>query len=534
MEPFRKEQSRPKRSRYRLDPTLVHFDHLFGAENWSRFLVLKTGSPITAAKLEHILLTTHASRDMSFRPIRANEWLIETTTKAQSEKYQSLSQINGVEVTVTKHDQLNSIQGTVVLPQMLNEDGIPERLTLLESLQKRYPNVQDIEIYEIKQRKDPTKKLRIAKIKFEGQDLPQDIKIEGQKREIRPFVPKPLQCRRCSKYGHTDKRCLNSEICAYCGSSEHQTKWNCGTAQCSNCGQNHHARSKECIFYIYNTELKLLVSRTGMSIQEAKLELKARGLKDPGRNPLYKTSVRSNISHKAIGIDIKHNLPNTSLIEENIIPKISKENQTSKALELNASNIKISNAYEILSNIDNEIDCEDSQEETEDSKRNKRNSDSLTPPKSLNKVAKSVRPRIKRDHERSVELTENEDLSPSPIFTPKFKTIKNSKTKLKMKEISQMEDESNIATPDYDHESSCGCHSCFVQVCSEENKLSKDSLRNIIQNFISNKKMEKEENLNSHTSECLCVEHLKFYRKNKVKVLDKILNKHNENESNLT
>ena len=46
--------------------------------------------------------------------------------------------------------------------------------------------------------------------------------------------------------------------------------------------------------------------------------------------------------------------------------------------------------------------------------------------------------------------------------------------------------------------------------------------------------MEKEENLNSHTSECLCVEHLKFYRKNKVKVLDKILNKHNENESNLT
>ena len=207
LEPFKKEQNRPRRSKYRLDPTLVHFDHLFGSENWSRFLVLKTRSPITAAKLEHILLTTHASRDMSFRPVKPNEWLIETTTKVQSETYQSLNKINGVEVTVTKHDQLNSIQGTVVLPQMLNDDGIPERLTILSSLQKRYPNVQDIEIYEIKQRKDPTRKLRIAKIKFEGRELPHDIKIEGQKREIRPFVPKALQCKQWSKYGHTDKLC---------------------------------------------------------------------------------------------------------------------------------------------------------------------------------------------------------------------------------------------------------------------------------------------------------------------------------------
>ena len=183
MEPFRKEVKQSRRPRYRLDPTLVHFDHLFGAESWSRFLVLKTSMPVTAAKLEHVLLSTCASRDMSFRPINRNEWLIETTTKTQSEMYQSLNQISGIDVTVSKHDQLNSIQGTVVLPQILNDDGIPEKLTILGSLQKRYPNVQDIEIYEIKQRKDPTKKLRIAKIKFEGQELPQDIKIEGQKRK---------------------------------------------------------------------------------------------------------------------------------------------------------------------------------------------------------------------------------------------------------------------------------------------------------------------------------------------------------------
>ena len=283
MEPFRKDKNRFRKVRYQPDPTLIHFDHIFGTDNWSRFLVLKTKSPISAAKLENILLSTHASRDMSFRPTKLNEWLIKTTTKAQSEKYQSLDKINGIEVSIEKHDKLNSIQGTVVLPQFLDSNDIPDKFLILESLKKRYSNVQDIEIYEIRPRKNPEKRLRIARIKFEGQDLPKDIRIEGQKREIRPYVPKPLQCKLCCKYGHSDKLCRNTEICAVCGSSDHQTRWNCGNPKCTNCGQNHHARSKECIFYIYNTELKLLVSRSGMSIQEAKLELKARGLKDPAK-----------------------------------------------------------------------------------------------------------------------------------------------------------------------------------------------------------------------------------------------------------
>ena len=51
---------------------------------------------------------------------------------------------------------------------------------------------------------------------------------------------------------------------------------------------------------MYNTELKLLVNRTGMSFREAKLELKARGFKDPAKNPLYKSKVRNIISQNVI------------------------------------------------------------------------------------------------------------------------------------------------------------------------------------------------------------------------------------------
>ena len=280
---------RNSRRKYFLDPTLVHFDSIFGNENWARYLVLKTESrQLKGWELENLLLSKYPSKDLTFRQIRKDEWLIETTTKKQSESYQSLTNLEGINVVVRKHDQLNSITGTVVLPQSLDQDGLPDRHVLLSSLQIRGYDCTDVEVFEIPNKKNPERKLRIAKIKFDGQNLPQYIKIEGTRREVRPFIPKPLQCRNCSRFGHSTNNCRNNPICAYCSSENHTTKWNCETERCVNCHGNHHSRSKTCPFYLYNTELKLLMSRSGMNVKSAKYELKARGISDPAKSNTYK------------------------------------------------------------------------------------------------------------------------------------------------------------------------------------------------------------------------------------------------------
>ena len=213
---------RARKTRYRPDPTLVHFDYLFGSESWSRFLILETSIEISATKLENILLNKSPSRDMCLRKLDELKWLIETTNRNQSEIYQNLKNLDNIQVQVKRHDKLNSIYGTVVLPG--HQEDIDQNM-LLDSLKKRYPNVEDIEIYEIPQRNKENSSLKIAKIKFEGQNLPTDVKIMGQKRELRPHIPKPLQCKKCSKFGHSIKKCRNEHICAFCGSAEHQTKW---------------------------------------------------------------------------------------------------------------------------------------------------------------------------------------------------------------------------------------------------------------------------------------------------------------------
>merc|ERR1711915_973548 len=251
-----------------------------------------------------------------------------------------------------KHDTMNSIQGTVVLPE--NEDEQIEKSILLDSLKKRYLRVQDCEIYNIPSRKNK-QMLKIAKLKFEGQDLPQKIKILGQNREIRPYVPKPLQCQNCSKYGHAKKYCRDDPVCAYCGSEEHTTQWNCSDPKCINCRQNHHARSKECMYYIHNTELKLLQERTGMSIREAKLELKVRGIQDPAKKHTYSSTTKTNKETKTHAGKSNETQKNKSQEEINNLEKKTKTEKYKETGTNELDNI-LTNSFEVLMQIGEEND----------------------------------------------------------------------------------------------------------------------------------------------------------------------------------
>ena len=109
-------------------------------------------------------------------------------------------------------------------------------------------------------------------------------KLLAGKEKLDDMYQNHYKCKLCSKYGHSHKRCRNQEKC-FCGSTDLSIKWNCGTPKCSDCGQIHHARAKQCVFYSYNTELKLLIRRSEVSVIEAKLKLK---------KTLYKAKVKKN------------------------------------------------------------------------------------------------------------------------------------------------------------------------------------------------------------------------------------------------
>ena len=152
------------------------------------------------------------TRELKFKPMNSYHWLIEATTMQQSEKYLTIKKIGKAEVKVEKHETLNSIQDTVVLTPSYNDEGLPNHNLILMSLQARGYDCRKVDLNEIPSRHNPSQKLRIANITFDGNNLPQQ--------EVRPYIPKHFQCKQCSQFGHTHKKCSSNEVCAFCGSNE--------------------------------------------------------------------------------------------------------------------------------------------------------------------------------------------------------------------------------------------------------------------------------------------------------------------------
>ena len=506
-EPFTPVPKKKKRQVFKPHPALHHFDSLFGSDNWARFLVLKAGSHIASSILENELLHACPSAELGFRLLRPNEWLVEATTKLQSESIMSIKTVAGVDVHISRHDTLNYIQGTVVLPH-IQDEALPSKAVLLDSLQIRYNNVHDIELFEIPSRKNKNVKLSILKLKFTGHSIPQKIKVLGVNREVRPYVPKPLQCNSCCRFGHSSKRCTSPEVCAVCGSGQHLTNWNCDPPKCVNCGLSHHAKCKTCVFYIYNTELKLLMTRSGMSAKEAKLELRVRGLQDPGRNPAYRTALSKSSSERG--------LPHVPSIADPISSDVPRSQD---------AEVISPNQFDILETVTVEP-ASTAQEICSEETLSKKRALDRTPPKSKKKTtvkidnpSLSVRPKHSQpddvitpvstapsseDISDTVISRDDTEVSPSPILGRP--TTRRSQPLRVVRS----------------HNDSCGCHSCFLSLCHQHKNLGRDTLLTLIRGFVKTRHKDSSA-LESHKKGCMCVAHLAHYKDHHVKFVDKFL-----------
>ncbi len=88
-----------------------------------------------------------------------------------------------------------------------------------------------------------------VKITFDGPKLPEKVKFGFLIHPVREFVPEPVQCYNCRRWGHIAKACKGQQCCARCG-QEHETQ-NClkkdrSEFSCINCGGNHSAAYGGC------------------------------------------------------------------------------------------------------------------------------------------------------------------------------------------------------------------------------------------------------------------------------------------------
>ena len=87
--------------------------------------------------------------------------------------------------------------------------------------------------------------INILFLTFIRPDMPKEIKVGYLKVKVSLFVPNPLRCFNCNKFGHTSQRCRTTAKCQRCGEDKHEEQCD-GPLRCSNCKGPHAVSAKDC------------------------------------------------------------------------------------------------------------------------------------------------------------------------------------------------------------------------------------------------------------------------------------------------
>lgn len=109
---------------------------------------------------------------------------------------------------------------------------------------------------------------------FNRPDLPADVAVGYLRVKVRPFIPNPMRCYQCQRFGHTKPYCKNPPVCGVCASTEHLADACEGHApRCANCGptQSPHASfDRTCPVYIREKEILTIKCSRKVSFREAR------------------------------------------------------------------------------------------------------------------------------------------------------------------------------------------------------------------------------------------------------------------------
>ena len=77
--------------------------------------------------------------------------------------------------------------------------------------------------------------------------IPEKIKVGYTMERVKQYIPNPLRCYKCQKYGHHEDNCREREVCRKCGQQnpDQHIKYCLFPCKCVKCGSDHlvYARS---------------------------------------------------------------------------------------------------------------------------------------------------------------------------------------------------------------------------------------------------------------------------------------------------
>ena len=191
---------------------------------------------------------------------------------------------------VSIHPTLNSSHGVIRCRELagVTESGIRDELseqgvTLVKRIRRKQEG----------QEKD-TNTLFLT---FCNASLPKDISIGYLRVKVDPFIPNPLRCFKCQKYGHGAQRCSSAAVCPKCA-LKHEDP-------CANCEGAHPSSSKDCNVWKRGKEIRKVKTEKKCSYPDArKLVQETNSWLLPGAKPLFASVAAKRMAFCAVQTNV--------------------------------------------------------------------------------------------------------------------------------------------------------------------------------------------------------------------------------------
>lgn len=228
-------------------------------------LTMKDMSPILLATA---LKTVTNNGNITCRTLKSGDILVKTENVKQARSLITLTRIAQANIEVSEHRTLNTCRGVVSAYELKYE----EEDTLLEYLKPQ--NVTKIQ-FHMKKVGNERLKSGLAFVTFGTNEPPEYLSIGCLRLKVRPYIPAPMRCFVCNKFGHISKVCpiKHTPRCYNCNEDKHiETSDEKCTRQpkCVNCGSNeHNSYNRTCNELKRQVEIQTIKVTQKVSFSEA-------------------------------------------------------------------------------------------------------------------------------------------------------------------------------------------------------------------------------------------------------------------------
>ena len=242
---------------------------------WPRFLIVQgTSKDSPLAKLNPFAIEKGlkglAGTPTSVKRLRSGDLIIEVSKRSHSENLLRSKMLANCPIQVVPHRSMNSKKG-VIRCRDLADTSEEEILDNLSS--------QGItEVRKIRVQRDG-RRINTGTIilTFGLPVLPTSVKIGFLRVKVDVYIPNPLRCFKCQRYGHHRMACKRELTCAKCGTTGHEDKECRQKPHCVNCDGDHGSFSRDCPLWKKEKDIQTIKVTQGISFPEARKVVEQRG-----------------------------------------------------------------------------------------------------------------------------------------------------------------------------------------------------------------------------------------------------------------